>query len=108
MTINSRQKGKRGELDACKAIESALGIEARRSVQYKGRADAADIETSIDELFIEVKRTERVDLWNWVAKAKADCGGKVPIILHRRSRDDWLVIVPLSELSRLCSLLEKE
>ncbi len=55
--INSRRKGKRGELEAVKYLKSLGFLDARRSVQYKGTADSFDIECpkTLPDVRIECK-----------------------------------------------------
>lgn len=54
MRKNSKQKGSRGERAAVKLLRG-LGYDARRSQQYKGTADSADIEHNIFGVHLEVK-----------------------------------------------------
>ena len=42
MPVNSKEKGKRGELEACHLLQS-LGFDAQRTVQYSGADGTADI-----------------------------------------------------------------
>lgn len=55
MPVNSRQKGKRGELEAVKFLKS-LGFDARRTQQYSGAEGTSDV-TCLDlpDWHIEVK-----------------------------------------------------
>lgn len=54
--INSRAKGKRGELEAVKFLRS-LGFTARRGQQFSGGPDSADVEVEeLSNVYIEVKR----------------------------------------------------
>lgn len=98
--MNSKAKGKSGEREACQALKEHMGIEATRSVQYCGRNGDADLQTDTNCHF-EIKRTERLNLYDAVEQARGECGDKIPVVLHRRNRGDWLAIVPLSELRRL-------
>lgn len=94
---NSRRKGKRGELEAAKALKS-LGIEARRSVQYCGRSGTADL--AMDRaIHFEVKRQERLNPYEAIEQAARDSDGKVPAVLWRRNRREWLLILRLADLS---------
>lgn len=99
--MNSRNKGKVGEREACQALAEHLGIEASRSVQYCGRAGDADLTSSAEGVHWEVKRKEKFSVYDAVEQAKRECGEKVPVVLHRRNRGEWLAIVPLADLPRL-------
>jgi hypothetical protein len=99
--MNSRQKGKRGELDAAKAWVQNVGGVARRGQQFAGGNDSPDVVTSFADIHLEVKRTERGNPYGWVDQAVADCQGKCPVVLHRRNNREWLAIVRLSDVQRL-------
>ena len=98
MGRSQRQKGKRGERMAAKAVGAALGVNARRGVQYKGGADSADIEVDIPGIHWEVKFVEREAVRAWMKQAREECGGMVPVVLHKRSREEWLVTVSMERL----------
>ena len=99
MGKRSRDKGKRGELEAAEALR-AIGIDAARGCQFAGGEDSPDIRTAVPDVHFEVKRTEALRLYDAIAQATKDAAGKVPVVLHRRSRSEWLVVVPLKELQR--------
>lgn len=103
-----RQKGKRGERLAAKAVSSALGgVTARRGVQYKGGADSADLAVDIPGIHWEVKFVEREAVRAWMRQAQEECGKSVPVVLHKRSREEWLVTLPLERLYELVQRLEE-
>ena len=103
--MNSRDKGKRGEREAAAAMSEHLGCEARRGVQFQGGQDSPDVRHSIEGVHIEVKRTETFNAYNAVEQATRDGGGKVPVVLHKRNRGEWLAVVPLSRLKELAERL---
>ena len=98
---NSIAKGKAGEREAAAALTAELGISARRGVQYQGGTDSPDVQHSLPGVHIEVKRTERFSIYDAVEQATEDGGGKVPVVMHRRNRGDWLIVVPLARLKEL-------
>ena len=102
----SRQKGKRAEREAAAALSDLLGVSVRRSQQYAGGVDSADvIGVADDRLHIEVKHQERMHLYDWMGQSIGDAGPKCPIVLHRANRKDWLVSVRLSDLVALCRII---
>lgn len=107
MGRSQRQKGKRGERMAAKAVAESLGVQARRGVQFKGGADSADIEVEIPGVHWEVKFVEREAVRSWMAQARAECGAGVPVVLHKRSREEWLVTLPLERLYEFVQRLEE-
>lgn len=105
---NSRQKGKRGERDAANALRRLFGWTARRTQQFKGTADSADVEVAeTPEVFWEVKREEQLNVVRAVEAAAATAGEKLPVLLHRRNRTPWLVTVRLADLRRLAAAVSR-
>ncbi|MFH0880318.1 MAG: hypothetical protein V2A34_11445 [Lentisphaerota bacterium] len=91
--MNSRAKGKRGELEAAHFLTD-LGFPARRGQQFSGSPDSPDLVCeSLPGIHFEVKFTQKTDLYGWLAQAKADAGDKLPVVLHRKNDADWLVIL---------------
>jgi len=105
--MNSRDKGKRGEREAAAAMVEHLGCEARRGVQFQGGQDSPDVRHSIPGVHVEVKRTETFNAYNAVEQAIRDGGGKVPVVLHKRNRGEWLAVVPLARLKELSRLIHE-
>lgn len=87
----SRDKGKVGEREVA-ALLREYGFEGKRGVQYQGGKDSADV-TGLPGFHIEVKRTEKLNLEAAMAQARADCGGNIPIVFHRKSKNDWVVVM---------------
>ena len=88
--VNSRQKGKRGELEAVHWLNDR-GFNTRRGQQYCGIEGDADI-VGIDGLHIEVKRVERLNIHEAVKQAVRDArDGETGIVMHRKDRTEWLV-----------------
>jgi len=48
----------------------------------------------------EVKRQERLQLWQWIAQAEAEAPpGAVPVVAFRRNRSPWYGVVRLDTLA---------
>lgn len=107
MSRSQREKGKRGERSAAKAISAALKCTARRGVQYKGGAESADLEVDIEGVHWEVKSVERESIRAWMRQAMADAGGKVPVVMHKKSREPWLITLPVERLYEFHTRLEE-
>lgn len=108
--VNSRSKGKRGELEAAKLFQRwfpgcgrSLG-QARRGYE---QPDLIGGEPRIeDHLYVEVKRVGcPIAGWRiakWLSKMKKDWlrfhgvapPNTLPLIVYRRDRGDWFVCVP--------------
>ncbi len=102
---NSRRKGKRGELEAAAEIRRLLGLSARRGRQYRGGPDSPDVIADIPGVHFEVKRTERLRIYEAVEQACQDAKDLVPVVLFRSNRQPWLAIVPLESLKSLAERL---
>lgn len=100
---NGRQKGARGEREAAlawgMAMRCGLG-ECRRGQQFHGGSDSPDVVQPIKDIHLEVKRTERGNPYSWMEQASYDAKSKVPVVLHRRNHQPWLVILRLDDAER--------
>lgn len=107
MPINSKKKGKRGELELCQFLRDH-GLDAERSVQYKGRADSADVIcASLPHVHFENKCTERTDLYGWMEQAVADSSGHgTPVVTHKKNRKPFLAIMRLEDFLRWAIIVE--
>ena len=109
----SKQKGKRMEREAAKALNLVLGVEARRSVQYCGGAGDADLTTTLDGVHFEVKSRAAHSCLRFYGQAAKDAteASTIPVVLLRENGDtDFYVLVALSDLralSRRVSALEE-
>ena len=100
MTINSRQKGKAGELELAAVLREA-GFDSKRGQQFHGGADSPDV-TGIPGVHIEAKRVESGNLYNWLDQACADAGpASLPLVCHRRNRREWVAILRLSDFIKV-------
>ena len=100
--INSNRKGKVGERELSAVLQSMGFTEARRGQQFSGANGDADC-VGIPGVHIECKRVENLNLGAAMAKAIEDRrGAEIPIVCHRRDRQEWLVTCRLSELLALC------
>ena len=102
----SREKGKRGEREIASILRE-YGYDARRGVQYKGGQDSPDV-IGLPGTHIEVKRTERLNLYDALSQSKADAGDDMPIVIHRKNNAEWVVIQPLSDWINLFRSWELE
>lgn len=103
MAINSRRKGKVGELEAAAELNRvAPGAQARRSQQHSGTESASDlIAPGLPGLWLEVKRVQSLNIQRVMEKSLEQCGSLAPVLLHRKNGTDWLVTCRLSDLGRV-------
>lgn len=103
MAINSRTKGKVGELEACHALKELFGWSCRRGQQFKGTPDSDDIEViNTPSLAWEIKRVEKLNVVQAITRAVKDAGRKTAVLLHRPNRSEWLITIQLKDLPALC------
>ena len=102
MPINSKQKGKRGELEMCRVLKG-YGFDARRSVQYNGKAEDGEADIiGLDGIHAEIKRVERLNIYDAIAQAKHDADAdELPTVFHRKNNSKWLVTMELDAWMRL-------
>ena len=98
--MNSREKGKRGELELARALGS-FGYRSRRGQQYCGSNGDADV-VGLPGLHIECKRVERLNLEDAMAQAGHDAReGEKPAVFHRKNQSRWLVTMELQDFMEL-------
>lgn len=108
MAVNSRAKGARGELELA-AYLSERGFTARRGQQFSGGGDSPDVVVEgLEDFHLECKRVERGQLYEWLEQAQRDAKRgkkkKTPVVAHRRSRKEWVAILPLDAFLALVLL----
>lgn len=104
--MNSRDKGKRGELQAAKVLQT-YGYDARRGQQYSGASGDADV-VGLPGVHIEVKRVEKLNISKAMQQSIRDAReGEMPIVMHRKNKETWLVTMPLKVFMVLYKAWEK-
>jgi hypothetical protein len=99
--MNSRSKGKRGELEFAHYLSNA-GFPARRGQQFSGGKESPDVVCeALPDIHFEVKRTEAGNPYKWMAQAAKDGGSKTPIVSHRRNSGEWLAILRMEDFLNL-------
>ena len=103
MAVNSKRKGKAGELELSRKFQE-YGYQTRRSVQYNGKAEEGEADLlGLPGIHVECKRTEKLNLYEAVEQAKRDAADseELPVVFHRRNRCEWLAIMPLDAFMEL-------
>lgn len=91
--MNSRQKGARGEREFAQYLRDR-GYEARRGQQFSGSPDSPDVVCHDLPFHLEVKRVERFNAYSAMEQAATDCGPEqTPMVVHKRNRKEWLVVL---------------
>ena len=99
--MNVKRKGTGGENELAAILRDA-GIRAYRNDQiYRGGKGNPDVSAEVYglPLHIEVKRVEKLNVPEAVKQAISDAAeGYLPIVAHRRNREQWLITLPLAAL----------
>ena len=102
MAINSRAKGAAAEREFANYLKDRGHGTARRGQQFSGGADSPDVVCpTLPGVHFEVKRVEKGNLYLWLDQAMRDAAQKVPVVVHRKNKREWVAILPLDELLTL-------
>jgi len=107
--MNSKQKGKRGELELASKLNDYGFDGVRRSVQYNGKAEEGQPDlVGLQGIHIECKRVERLNVQEAMEQAVRDSGANevpftdiLPTVFHRKNDSEWLVTMRLEDWVRL-------
>ena len=97
MAINSKRKGKVGELELAKVLRE-YGYDCRRTNQYCGNTGEASDVVGLPYIHIECKRVERLNLDDAIKQAERDAkDDELPTVFHRKNHHKWLVTMTLDD-----------
>lgn len=96
---NSNSKGKRGEREFANLLKDN-GYFARRTQQYSGTEGTSDVTSELPFHF-EVKRVERLNLSKAMEQAINDSDDNLPVVAHRKNREDWLITMQFKDWIKL-------
>lgn len=108
--MNSRQKGKRGELEFVHFLKS-MGHEARRGQQYAGGTDSPDVIAKgiLKDVHFEVKRREAGNPYEWLKQAYQDASKlSLPVVAHKRNQEEWIAILDMKQFIILMELVNAQ
>lgn len=100
--INSRAKGKRGELELASILRDEGYSEVRRSQQFAGINGDSDL-IGLPHIHIEVKRVESLNIEKAMKQARDDSHktGDIPTVFHRKNGDGWKVTMDFKDWIQL-------
>ena len=104
--INSKQKGKRYELEIAKYFRELGFDKARRSVQYNGQAEEGEADiVGVPFLHIECKHDERLNIEKALRQAlrdnQASKENRIPVVIHRKNGEKSKVTMTLDDFTKL-------
>ena len=99
--VNSNRKGKAGERELSKLFRS-YGFEgARRSQQFAGINNDADV-VGLPHVHVECKRVERLNIHDAIEQTIRDKREEeLGIVAHRKNRTDWLITMTLDDFMEI-------
>ena len=104
MIVNSREKGKKGEREFAKLCRGE-GFPVRRGQQYNG-LEGKDV-VGLDGFHVEVKRCERINIYEFMSQAVGDAEpGEIPIVAMRKNHEAWLVLIGAEDFLKLLTRLK--
>jgi len=99
--INSKRKGKLGELEWCEKVR-AYGFDCVRGVQYRGMPGSPDtVSEQLSAYHFEVKRRQTSGFYLWMAQAEREGAGKIPVVAHRKDHGQWHVFLKADDFLEL-------
>lgn len=100
--MNSKRKGKEGELELARLLRSYGFLDCRRSQQYCGISGDADV-IGLPGIHIECKRNETLNIKEAMEQSERDTlfGFEIPVVMHRKNRKPWYVTMRVSDFIEL-------
>ena len=103
--MNSRAKGKRGELEAVHIFRDYGWPNARRTSDGRAQSARGDLAGGPDGCHIEIKRVQRLNITKALSQAVTEAkAADVPIVVHRPNDHAWMATLPLEDLLPLLKL----
>ena len=100
MSINSRAKGCVGEREIANILKG-YGYNTRRGQQFSGKNGDADV-VGLPHIHLEIKRVERLVIEKAMQQSRSDAReGEIPVVMHRKNRQPWLVTMDLDDWMKL-------
>jgi hypothetical protein len=97
MALNSKNKGKRYELELARDFRMEGYPNARRSAQYCGANGDADV-MGLPHIHVEAKHVERLNLRDAMDQAVRDAkDGELPAVFHRKNNYKTLVTMRMQD-----------
>jgi hypothetical protein len=104
----SKRKGAAGEREAAEKLNEVLGTRFHRGRQYRGGPESPDLAGDLPGMHVEVKRCERLRLYEALAQAVRDASvSQVPVVMHRANGRRWVVVVGVEDLIRLLDVVDE-
>ena len=104
MSINSKRKGKKGELYVVNRFKEE-GYDCNRTAQFKGNTGRADDIEGIDYIHCEVKFVEKLNLMEAMNQAVRDSLASdrkaMPTVFHKKNYHELMVTMRFTDWIKL-------
>lgn len=104
MSINSKRKGKKGELYVVNRFKEE-GYDCNRTAQFKGNTGRADDIEGIDYIHAEVKFVEKLNLMEAMNQAARDSLASdrkaMPTVFHKKNYHELMVTMRFTDWIKL-------
>lgn len=108
MALNSKNKGKRYELELARKFRAEGYPNARRSVQYSGANGDADV-MGLPHIHVEAKHVEHLNIHHAMDQAVRDAkDGELPAVFHRKNNYKTLVTMRMQDWFKIYREWEAE
>ena len=105
--MNSRDKGKRGELEAAHVLKKH-GYDTRRGQQFAGINGDADV-VGLPYIHLEIKRVEKLNIDDALQQSIRDAReAEIPVVMHRKNRTEWKITMLFDDWMKLYKAWEKD
>jgi hypothetical protein len=107
LTVNSKSKGKRGELEWVKKCKENGYEGVYRGQQYNGAKGNADVE-GLPFIHCEVKRVEALNLYAAIEQSVSETPPwNLPVVAHKKNGKPWLVTMTADDWFKVYRLWEQ-
>ena len=104
--MNSRTKGKRGELEAAHILKKH-GYDTRRGQQFAGINGDADV-VGLPYIHLEIKRVEKLNIDDALQQSVRDArDAEIPVVMHRKNRTEWKITMLFEDWIKMYKAWEK-
>jgi hypothetical protein len=102
VSARERRKGANGEREVVAIVRNAGWPDAVRTSDGRAQAGRGDVAGGPAGCTFEIRRTERLNVWQGLEDAERHAAhGELPILAFRRSRGGWYAALPLERLLAL-------
>ena len=100
--INSKRKGKMGELNLVKKLKE-YGYNCVRTEQYNGKAEDSEADLrGLQGIHIEVKNREKHNIYDYIEQVKRDKNdNEIGTVFIKSNNKEWLCLLTLDDFMRL-------